>query len=235
MAIRWYAGRHVRVSSAYVWPRRGGEAHVARNRATTRVTHTHGARVSRVRNEFEGCAGCVRIAMVGHVCTRGSSSLPLGSLSSGAIVAYVENDTFRNCAASLCEGTCRERAQSHAWYTRVNGCRGIRGGKREVEARASINEATLNNRSLISLIIRRDTPFSDQVSCSILLLSLPLLCAVESGPRNKFLRVFWSNVYKRVWRLSTIDRISFHTGKCVYVSRVRVKKDRLALRNVSLG
>lgn len=166
MAIRWYAGRHVRVSSAYVWPRRGGEAHVARNRAT-RVTHTHGARVSRVRNEFEGCAGCVRIAMVGHVCTRGSSSLPLGSLSSGAIVAYVENDTFRNCAASLCEGTCRERAQSHAWYTRVNGCRGIRGGKREVEARASINEATLNNRSLISLIIRRDTPFSDQVSCSI--------------------------------------------------------------------
>lgn len=68
---------------------------MARNRATTRVTHTHGARVSRVRNEFEGCAGCVRIAMVGHVCTRGSSSLPLGSLSSGAIVAYVENDTFR--------------------------------------------------------------------------------------------------------------------------------------------
>lgn len=54
-----------------------------------------------------------------YVCTTDSPlslSLSLGSLHPLALAPLwpVENDTFRNCAASLCEGTCRERAQSHA-------------------------------------------------------------------------------------------------------------------------
>lgn len=136
-------------------------AHVAGCTQPCNTRDTHGAPVSRVRNEFEGCAGCVRgrIVRVGYVQTRillfASPLVPLWP---------VENDTFRNCAVSLCEGTCRERAQSRAWYTRVNGYEEKRG-------------LPLTRLHLIIIPSYRwlyENPFSNQVSCSIC--SLPLSC-----------------------------------------------------------
>lgn len=135
---KWQSSRHVQVHDVCTnadpfasWRRkirggRGGGSTRGRLHAT--VQHAWHTPVSRVRNEFEGCAGCVRgrIVRVGYVQTR--ILLSLARFASPLVPLWpVENDTFRNCAVSLCEGTCRERAQSRAWYTRVNGYEEKRG------------------------------------------------------------------------------------------------------------
>lgn len=79
----------------------------------------------------------------------------------------------------------RERVESvHAWYTCVNGYE--ESGKREAGSEASINEATLNNHAVISLIIRREPIFQP----SVMLDTLSLASMRFSRRVNELLRPF---------------------------------------------
>lgn len=129
MAIRWYAGRHV-LGPRRMWPIRldpeeeeaGGSTRGRLHRAT-RVTHTVHRCHACVMNSRDApdAFGCTNADPLSRFASPLSSPLPLWP---------VENDTFRNCAASLCEGTCRERARMIHMCKRIRGIREKRGGKR---------------------------------------------------------------------------------------------------------
>lgn len=143
--IRTYTGEVKAWERAWIRVQAGREQrHVVWHGCTqcARVTHTvHRRSVSRVRNESGRCAGCVRdrIVRIEHACvsmyTIRSGILSLPAASSSATPSCgplwpVENDAFRNCAASLCAPRGervdtrvpfqRVQLHEHAWCKWIN-------------------------------------------------------------------------------------------------------------------